>query len=222
VTLDAFPEIAEAHSKAQPTLRLVERSLAGFLKLVCDEMSLERHNNKWARIVDESRVKDAQGLKRALEEAGKTVASMWEIDDLVGARAVVLRLSDADALATRIMSHRALRLQGTHVTQIHNEETGYRAIHIKGWLKVDGTRVGCEIQIRTELQDAWAVASRSDLHKKQKFPPAVIEAAKLEADHLAVIDQAFEWIRTLISDYDISPTAKAKAEAEMEPDVLEP
>lgn len=102
MTPDAFPEIAAAYSKAEPELRLVERSLAGFLRLVCDEMSMERHDAKWVRIVDESRVKDAQGLKRALDEADTSVESMWEIDDLVGVRAVVLRLSDAGALAKNL------------------------------------------------------------------------------------------------------------------------
>ena len=206
-------EIATAHAAAHGTLDKVQKLLVGWLGVVCDEISISRDDTGWVRIEGESRIKNPTSLQRALDEAGLEAHGMWEIDDLVGARAVVLRLSDAKLVVEGIMSSEAFRLEDLSPDHIHDDQTGYRAKHVKGWMHVEDRRVGCEIQIRTELQDAWAVVSRTDLYRKGETAEVVIEAAKIQADHLAAHDRFFELIPTLAKmPPPIRPRAEPKSE----------
>jgi len=101
-----------------------------------------------------------------------------------------------------------------------DKESGYRALHIKGWLEDNARRIGCEIQIRTELQDAFSVVSRSHLYKSGGLPEVLKELGRAQADHLAVIDRSFELIKALVHDHQVSPMVRSKAAAEkLPPDV---
>ena len=218
--LDDLARVAAALAQAKADLERIERILKGFVKGVCHRMSLKRHDDEWYRIAGESRVKDHVGVMRALKEKGANLDDIWQVDDIVGARAVVVRLKDVDDLVRHIVCDKAMPLDGVNLLPRH-DDTGYRAVHVKGHLENEGRLVGCEIQVRTALQDAWAVVSRSDLYGQREMPAAIRRAARIQADHLAAIDQAFELNQYMIRDYaQLTPVAKEKAAAEGAPDEL--
>jgi putative GTP pyrophosphokinase len=56
------------------------------------------------------------------------------------------------------------------------QDSGYRAVHVNFRLEAGGLRegflrLGCEIQIRTLLQDAWSELSHEDITKAPKVYP---------------------------------------------------
>jgi len=212
-------EVAKAHALIHDRLERIEQSLCGFVQHVIKEMNVTLADREWCRIDGDSRSKKAISLKRALDEAGKTANQILEIDDLVGVRAVVLRLSDVERLSKAILNSSALKLIDPRPRKTQDKLTGYRALHIKGKFNDGSGEVGCEIQIRTELQDAWAVVSRKDLYHKEAS--AVIRRLMwLQAEHLAVVDEAFELIGAMSEDYVIRPIAMPKS-AQVAPVELE-
>lgn len=215
-------DVAVALAKHGKRLDLIERALCGFVEQTCKYMSVDRGSRDWARIEGESRTKDHVSVKRALDDNDLLADRITELDDLVGVRAVVLLKSDADDLATAIVDSSALKLEQVKRKPVHDKDTGYRAIHVKGRWPSDEGDIGCEIQIRTEVQDAWAVVSHGGLYKPARTqPPAVTEIARVQADHLAVIDEAFMTIDDLVKGPKATPViATVKAVAEVNFEVL--
>jgi len=217
VTGEDVASAALALDEARGDLERLESLLCGFVQLVCKRISVGRHDSEWCRISGESRLKDAKGLARALSEQGLDVERIWEVDDFVGARAVVVLPSDAKLLADGLMAATEVHLTDLSLKEVRDEESGYRAIHIKGWLDDGGKRVGCEIQVRTGTQDVFGVWSRSHLYRSESLAPVLVRLGKAQADHLAVIDESFEVIRELVNEYDVAPTAKTGSMAEESP-----
>lgn len=79
---------------------------------------------------------------------------------------------------------------------------GYRAIHILTRYPVTVGRqsliVGCEVQIRTFLQDAWARLSRQDLYRSP-IPRELIKQFEAMSNSLAEADALAESIRIEIT-----------------------
>ncbi len=220
LTEDEIMRAAAALAVARHDLDRLEKLLSGLVSHVCNRLSVGMHDHDWYRISAESRVKDASGVARALKERGVAADQIWQIDDIVGTRAVVVLQRDATRLATALMDAEELRLVDRSLDTVHDPESGYRAIHIKGWLDDDVRRVGCEIQVRTELQDAFAVVSRTRLYKATGISDVVVKAATMQADHLAVIDRALELICDLVTDYQIQPRVSPAA-AGAEPEIVD-
>ena len=154
---------------------------------------MDRADHDWFRFAGESRVKQSSSVMRAMAQNALSQDALWKIDDIVGVRAVVLTRKDAQELAEKI------RLGATRLRDVSrydlDEPSGYRGIHVKGWYDGPTHPIGCEIQIRSELQDAWAVVSRHDIYGNETLLDFVKRAAKIQADHLAAIDEAFELIQ---------------------------
>ncbi len=103
---------------------------------------------------------------------------------------------------------------------LFDHRLGYRAIHVKGRLDDGGRQIGCEVQVRTGCQDAFAIWSRSHLYRSESLPDVLVRLGKAQADHLAAIDDAFETIREIVLDYQVSPVAKSIEPADQPPEVL--
>lgn len=119
------------------------------------------------------------------------------VTDIAGTRITVDYLYQAIQIRTWVVNHNAWIVQRVEETVRDN---GYRAIHIN--LKVDTTHfvgVPCEIQIRTLLQDAWAIWAhplyikyRRDL---SKIPKKKRELMRQLSDMLHAAD---EMVQTLM------------------------
>jgi ppGpp synthetase/RelA/SpoT-type nucleotidyltranferase len=207
-TKDDIDRCAVALEHARPDLERIQEVVGGFVHQTCLEISFERRSHDWYRVAGESRVKDAAGIARTLKEKGAEPNQIWEVNDIVGARAVVVTLSDAEFLATALIERNSVVLHEKVCKAIDDRDSGYRALHIKGWLEDGDRRVGCEIQIRTGLQDAFSVVSRSHLYKSGNLPDVLRELGRAQADHLATIDHSFELIKALVHDYHVSPVVR--------------
>ncbi len=119
------------------------------------------------------------------------------ITDIVGVRVTVDYLTQAQQIRDWVVSHDRWTISMVDDTI---RETGYRAIHID--LKVDTTHfpgVRCEIQVRTLLQDAWAIWSHP-IYEKYRRNVALIPEQKRQlmrqlSDMLHTVD---EMVQTLL------------------------
>lgn len=126
-----------------------------------------------------------KGMSRIKEKAtwlseGVSVNSIEQLEeivaDIVGVRATVDYLSQAQELEAFVLNHNRWQ-----ITRLEDQErdNGYRAIHID--VQADTTHfegVRCEIQIRTLIQDAWAIWSHP-LYEKYRSNLAKIPEKKL-------------------------------------------
>jgi putative GTP pyrophosphokinase len=140
-----------------------------------------------------------------------------EITDFSGARIVFLYASDRGKLENIIESEfkvieKADKVQGSDVDQF-----GYGALHYLVKLKSDYLKARypelenlvCEIQVRTILQDAWAVVAHHLSYKQESDIPQHLRR-KLNAlsGLFETADDQFETIRELRSKYQKSVSEK--------------
>lgn len=147
-----------------------------------------------------------KGISRIIEKAnrlseGSSINSIEQLEEIVtdiaGVRATVDYLSQAKELKDFLVNHNKWQ-----VTKIDDgvRTNGYRAIHID--VKANTTHfkeVRCEIQIRTLLQDAWAIWSHPmyEEYKRNlaKIPSEKLNLMKQLGDMLHVADEMAETLR---------------------------
>ncbi|MEO0484982.1 MAG: hypothetical protein AAF092_03610 [Pseudomonadota bacterium] len=117
-----------------------------------------------------SRIKMPKSILRKVAKRG--FGTVYKLDDIVGFRFVCLNHNDAvelrDVLVSELQSSRSwIGVSETPEDMDILSNDGYRAIHIK--LRHADKRlskIGCELQIRTVFQDAWAKASHLAAYHK--------------------------------------------------------
>jgi ppGpp synthetase/RelA/SpoT-type nucleotidyltranferase len=136
-------------------------------------------------------------------------------DDIVGHRIVCHNLQDVERVVGSLEA--SLKADGIHVQRSdyvkHPQSTGYRAIHLVVRLPIQigpiKRKVGCEIQVRSLLQNSWAELSRTDIYTKEEtLSPALLTLMTRLADMLKVADDIANDIRQEIS----KPPAEAKTQ----------
>ena len=126
-------------------------------------------------------------------------------------------------MARQLRDHLAQATGGpfkvTEVKDVDVEERGYKAIHIKGVYKTRDGDLLCEIQIRTALEDAWGVVTRSDIYDGgERISDDVREDARNLAKVLQGVDGQFE---TLLKRVRESPRDPEAPKASSEPALVE-
>jgi ppGpp synthetase/RelA/SpoT-type nucleotidyltranferase len=195
-------EDAEKYKKAVELADAIVRRIGGQLS-----SALERVGSpdlvKGA--LDKPRVKSLASIARKAKDKGwsveETIEKCW---DFVGFRVVCNNLQDLYRAAD--LFQQALQEAGLK-TERHDhiekpQRSGYRAIHIICPVKVgfggDEMTLGCEIQIRTRLQDAWGHLSREELYRKN-VPPSLVDRMRELAETLARADVVAEEIRVQVT-----------------------
>lgn len=119
------------------------------------------------------------------------------VTDITGVRVTADYLYQAKHIQDFVLNH-----GGWTILKVDNtvRDNGYRAIHID--LKIDTTHfeeVSCEVQIRTLLQDAWAIWSHP-LYEKYRRNLARIPKRKRELMRTLsdMLHAADEMVETLI------------------------
>lgn len=139
-------------------------------------------------------------------------------NDIVGHRIVCHNLEDVGRVADVL--EESLKAGGIHVAREdyveHPKPTGYRSIHLVVRLPVqigpEGRTVGCEIQVRSLLQHAWAELSRADIYTKEEMiRPSLRTLMKRLADMLRVADDIANDIRQEISKPALDATPSIEA-----------
>lgn len=95
------------------------------------------------------------------------------------------------------------------------KSSGYRAIHLlfRSEVKIgsDALSIGCEIQIRTLVQDAWGHLSHEDIYKGSPSRRLMAKTRKL-SEVLARADRIAEGIRSEVAPYHRVPERPGWAE----------
>jgi putative GTP pyrophosphokinase len=157
--------------------------------------------------VTERRIKSPASLKRKARQHKWTFEqALKQAQDLIGFRLVCNNLQDvlrgADLLQAGLESDRLEVKRSDYVA--NPKPDGYRAIHLTFYLPVrignDEAALGCEIQIRSLLQNSWAALSRADVYGSEPsgWPGVARDMASL-ARMLARADNVAERIRRRIS-----------------------
>jgi len=105
------------------------------------------------------------------------------ITDILGLRIVVNNLKDIEPLINELKEHPKFKI---HEREEHEGEGGYRAVHqMVSYCHSENDQIiesKLEIQIRTLLQDVWAILTHHDVYKNQRSLPSL---AIPISDHLS-------------------------------------
>ncbi len=166
----------------------------------------------------EFRLKMLDSLKRKAHEKSIQPEQVFnKILDVVGIRVVVPNLSDIETLIEKIKTSSKLEFDpSTCEDYIATPlESGYRAVHFVVYVEVEFKgktyKVPCEIQVRTLLEDSWAIFVHEDIYKSSEaLPPVIQKLSRRLADHLAVMDQTAQDIRDELSKQ-VEPSGAANS-----------
>jgi len=183
------------HNERFPALESARARLVAYLEYVCRSLS-EQDNEFHYRLI-EARVKSPSSVIRQLEKKKLGADRIWsDVNDVIGARVVVVTKRMARTLRDRLHKAKDSPFVVIRVKDMGEDEDaktrGYNAYHIKGEYKTSHGNVGCEIQIRTALEDAWGVITRSDVYEGVRIPPEIASDAKELSVQLQSIDRQFE------------------------------
>ena len=184
-------EIRTRYDSDWQAIESVRNELEGYLRQVCARLS--RNTDFRPRFVEaRPGPKSFSSILRKLNDRGAGPDKLYEVvTDLVGTRVVVYNLSDAEAFLEELLADEVCPIAPVTEERIEYP-TGYRAIHANGYIG----QYGCEIQIRTAVQDAWAVTSRADVHHLPS--DALIETlSEAQATILRGVDDMLQTIRDL-------------------------
>jgi len=155
--------------------------------------------------MDEPRIKSQASIDRKANQRGWTAEqALRQCEDFLGMRMVCNNLQDVRRAADLI--EESLKEMGSEVTRKDFISkpvfTGYRAIHLLTRIPIAvgaaSLVIGCEVQIRTLLQDAWARLSRADLYRS-KIPQKLLKQFEAMSKSLAEADALAEQVRVEIT-----------------------
>lgn len=159
-----------------------------------------------SQIVDK-RIKEFSSIERKAKQNKWEIAEgIKRVNDLVGYRVVCNNLQDVDRAADLLqenLNKNSIKVSRRDYIKKPSPQ-GYRAIHlnIKLPIKVanDEMDVGCEVQIRTVLQDAWAHLSRADVYTNESsIKPGLLKKMNTLSSQIFNADKIANELRKQIS-----------------------
>jgi len=162
----------------------------------------------------ESRVKVWASVEEKLERKQLNLPSLFDLQDLIGVRAILLFRSDLD---------RVVKLVKDTFARLGESEFGYQSQHFvvrlpQAWLSLPSlanlTDLCVELQVRTLAQHIWAAASHKLQYKHESgVPPPLRRTINRVAALLETVDLEFDRVlaerRTYLAE---SQTAQAATE----------
>ena len=133
-----------------------------------------------------------------------------EITDFAGVRIVCLYVDDLLKVENIIAEHFEIVEKIDKLTDKKKDQFGYGAIHFiarlgkssSGARYDDLKNLVCEIQIRTVLQDAWAIIDHHLVYKNESNIPTILKSRlNLLAENFQAADEEFKSIRTEREEY---------------------
>lgn len=190
------------------------KELEAYVNQVCARLARDAEFR--TRFV-EARPKPVSSILRKLQQKKAGPDQLYEIvGDLLGARVVVYNLCDANEFRDELLADGACPLAPIVAEEVEYP-TGYRAIHVNGRLG----QYGCEIQIRTTVQDAWAVTSRADVYDATTNP-LIDTLLTAQASILNGVDEVLQAIRDLGQKTRGDDIETASPQPEPEEDLVSP
>ena len=149
-----------------------------------------------------SRIKSPESMLRKLEARGfpQTLHSaLNNVYDAVGLRIICSFASDVFAIVEKLESEPDIEIIMKKDYLSHPKPNGYRSIHL--CIRLKGTGVLAEVQIRTIAMDFWATLEHQLKYKKNIADEALIKSElKRCADEIASVDISMQTIREIIKE----------------------
>ncbi len=193
MTADREQEFKEAYKAKEAFLARAKKNLQARLEALMEDMAPQLQLRP--RYM-ESRVKDAKSLFEKAIERGWTNDKALSANDVVGGRIVCNNTSDVEKVVEVINGCDDLVVENEERFTV-DEGTGYAAVHLDISFSVPldqrVTSMIAEVQVRTVLEDSWAVLSHEDVYKgtapeeiKEQFRELAkqLRLAQLSADRL--------------------------------------
>jgi ppGpp synthetase/RelA/SpoT-type nucleotidyltranferase len=177
-------ELARIYERSQHSFEIAANQLVHIVDDVV--AATEQQGLARARLAEKPRIKRLASLAaKARRNGWKMSEVLSRCPDTVGIRVVCNNVSDVyrfvDLLKKRLAqedggpvfdSPLSVEVED-HITS--PSQDGYRAIHVKFGLsasdgRLGSIRIGCEVQVRTLLQDGWARLSHVDAYKTDDLP----------------------------------------------------
>lgn len=122
-----------------------------------------------------ARVKEPSSIINKIQT--RKYLELDEVEDLVGLRLICLNIPDVDIFTKKVIAS-VTSFGGEHLNSLEivptslktilpKSSAGYNGIHVCFDVPLDEkTKIGCEVQVRTVLQDAWSNLSAGMFYKK--------------------------------------------------------
>ncbi len=193
---DQFDELLSAFDRSKAVyVSLVEEVLFALKKI------LDEHTIKVASVI--GRVKERDSLSDKLQQ--KNYRNLGEVPDIAGTRIVTLFEPDSQRIAELIRERFVVVDEEEPQDKLGIDRMGYAANHFVVTLgsqnyvgpRYDGIRdIPCEVQVRTAIQDAWALVSHNLIYKQKETIPSQIHRQLNKVSALLEIAQdVFESVR---------------------------
>jgi ppGpp synthetase/RelA/SpoT-type nucleotidyltranferase len=194
-------QLGDLYHARRPVLRKARKKLRSVLEAVAtaiEDKALVRAE------VRSLRIKQLASIERKADRKRWNPAdALQRCGDLIGGRVVCNNIEDVYRFTELLKERLGGYLEWFEVQdQIKSPNaTGYRALHVNLRLNVGEhpftpDLIGCEIQIRTRLQDAWAELAHDDIYKQPTLPDGLRQRAKDLAELLAAADKIAADVRS--------------------------
>jgi ppGpp synthetase/RelA/SpoT-type nucleotidyltranferase len=167
-------------------IHLYKKALSDAKKIV-EAIKIRHQKKATLRIAYiDSRIKSLYSvINKAIAKDFQADEIFAKIADIAGLRIVVNNLTDVNPLIREIKENSRLKIIEK---EKHSGKKPYKAIHLRVTLEVSNKQgkhaIPLEIQIRTLLQDAWAILTRHDQYKNQASLPPLARPISLRLSEL--------------------------------------
>ncbi len=149
-----------------------------------------------------SRIKKPESMIKKLEEHGLPInaaSAVTNIYDAVGIRIICSFASDVYSVVEVLENEAGIEIIEKRDYLSHPKPNGYRSIHLR--VRIKGTEMPAEIQIRTIAMDFWATLEHQIKYKKS-IPDEKLIKKELKrcADEIASTDLSMQTIREILKE----------------------
>lgn len=169
----------------------------------------DRAQEKGFHVEASSRVKTSGSLKEKISR--KNYSNPEEVEDLVGVRVICVFSDDVDEVEKIIREDFDVLKMEDKKDELKSDRMGYQSRHFivttrqtpsqwSRFKKFEGLK--CEIQVRTALEHAWAIASHDMLYKAEdEFPRKIKRKLNLASSTIELVQDVIDSIATMKERY---------------------
>lgn len=205
--------------------------LERFSKSLISEIStLLNENSITLGVPIESRVKTIESLIEKSERKSKNISTIFEIDDLIGIRLILLFHSDVENVESILLKNFNIIEREDAADRLDEDQFGYQSKHFlvkmpDSWLKIPSLagfgNIKAEIQVRTLSQHIWAAVSHKLQYKSENsVPPDLRRAINRASALLEMVDLEFDRVMNQRREYQQKIASEEEANAGLNVDIL--
>jgi ppGpp synthetase/RelA/SpoT-type nucleotidyltranferase len=174
----------------------------------------------------ESRIKSWQSIRQKLLDSRADISSVYEMQDVIGLRVVLLFKRDAERACEALANSLQTMRRYDTWSRLQDDQFGYASTHIvtalpsSEGIPPEGITLLAEVQVRTVAQHLWAAASHLLQYKRESaVPPPVRRSVHRVAALLETVDLELERVLEEREEY-TSTEGEGYTDADLNVDLL--